>query len=76
MLCLLYTSGSEAMNFIQIPTLNKKDDLTLNRIHHLLPGQVTLKDNEFATGIYTGTLYQMCIRDRLQIVITTLKKQS
>ncbi|MFR1297706.1 MAG: hypothetical protein ACLSBH_21110 [Coprobacillus cateniformis] len=52
------------MNFIQIPTLNKKDDLTLNRIHHLLPGQVTLKDNEFATGIYTGTLYHPIQNER------------
>lgn len=57
-------TGSEAMNFIQIPTLNKKDDLTLNRIHHLLPGQVTLKDNEFATGIYTGTLYHPIQNER------------
>lgn len=57
-------TGSEAMNFIQIPTLNKKDDIILNRINHLLPGQVTLSDNEFSSGIYTGTLHHPIQKER------------
>lgn len=57
-------TGSEAMNLIQIPTLYRRDDEMINRIYHLLPGQVTLKKDEFSKGIYVGTLYHPIQKDR------------
>lgn len=50
-------SGSEFANLHQLPTLYRKDEDTIKHINYLLPGQVTLKDNEFASGIYVGKNY-------------------
>ena len=52
-------SGGEVMNFIQIPTFDKKPyDLDIiRRIHKLESGQRTLKDNEFTSGIKCGKVY-------------------
>lgn len=57
-------TGSEIMNLIQLPTLSNKDENTFKKIHHLLPGQVTLAPEEFNTGIYVGKLYHPIQKER------------
>lgn len=57
-------TGSEAINLIQIPTLYRKQDEVLSRIYHLLPGQITLKKEEYAKGIYVGNLHHPIQKDR------------
>lgn len=50
--------GNEIMNFIQIPTLYRKEDPNLfKRIQYLRPGQKTLEAGEFTNGIRMGDLY-------------------
>lgn len=52
-------SGGEVMNFIQIPTFQRKpfDLEIIRRIHKLENGQRTLKETEFASGIKCGRVY-------------------
>lgn len=57
-------SGMELMNLMQIPSLYKKDETLCARIHHLMKGQITLNDDEYAKGIYTGKLYHPVQIDR------------
>lgn len=52
-------TGGEVMNFMQIPTFDKKpyDLEIIRRIHKLEHGQRTLKDTEFSSGLKCGKVY-------------------
>lgn len=57
-------SGSEFANVFQLPTLYRKDEDTIERINFLFPGQVTLKENEYKSGVYVGKNYHPIQKDR------------
>lgn len=57
-------SGTEITNIIQIPSLKDADKTILDKVYHLIPGQVTLGKNEFYKGIYVGKLHHPIQKDR------------
>lgn len=68
-------SSSEAMNLMQIPSLQNAGAEILERIHCLYAGQTTLKENQFDNGFSIGRLYHPIQKDRqVRIDITALRK--
>ncbi len=57
-------TGNELANLIQLPTLYRKEETEIERINYMFTGQETLKDGEYASGIYAGTNYHPIQSDR------------
>lgn len=71
-------SGMEIMNLFQLPTLFRKTDEALfSRIHYLRPGQITLNDYEFSSGVQVGQLDHPMQNDReIRVSETVLRTHS